>query len=51
MSIRRDRRSLRKRTTKQLLAEFNTEIVKKDSNPNFGGETFATEIAMADYKV
>ena len=50
VSLRRDRRSLRKRT-KQVLAEFNSEVVKKEANPNFNGEAFRAHINPADYKV
>ena len=50
VSLRRDRRSLRKRT-KQVLAEFNSEVVKKEANPNFNGEVFRTHVTPMEYKV
>ena len=35
----------------QVLAEFNSEVVKKEANPNFNGEVFRTHLTPSDYKV
>ena len=49
VSLHRDRRSLRRRS-RLVLAEFQTEVVRHESNPKYN-RTFQAEVPMADYKV
>lgn len=47
----RDRRSLRKRS-RQILGEFQTEVVRHQPNPKFReNNPFEARVSLSDYKV
>ena len=49
VSLHRDRRSLRRRS-QLILGEFQTDVVRHESNPKYN-VTFQAEVPLSDYKV